>query len=293
MEIDEREDSQANAAVGWYNLSDALIQVGRLRDTHHAALTALSLSRELDNQFREANSLQLLGTVLAVSGVGPDSEAALQRSIRLNTETNQLQSQGVGTAYLGERALWFGDPEQARQHADRAWELAHHDRHERDFIRAARIQGTAALALDDLDTANERLHHALNRARATNNVEEELPTLIALAELHHRQDQTNQAREHLNTITEPATRGPYPTHHANAQNQLARIELDTGNHPAAITAATHAYHLAWCDGPPYTSAHTLQTAANLLNQLNTPPPQPPPFNPNNHQPLPHTDINPQ
>ncbi|MCP4965855.1 MAG: hypothetical protein GY926_11515, partial [bacterium] len=177
VEIAEREDHQASAAVGWINLSDALRQAGRLRDAHHAALTGLALSRELDDQFGEAASLQWLGLVLAVSGVGPDSEVALQRSIRLFTEEDDLQMEGVGTAFLGERALWFGDLEQGRQYADRAWELAHHYRQEWDFVRAARLQGTAALALDDLDTANERLHHALTRARATNLVEEELPTL--------------------------------------------------------------------------------------------------------------------
>ncbi len=48
-------------------------------------------------------------------------------------------------AYLAQRALWFGDPAAARPLADRAWELAHVQRVERDFIRAARLQGEAAL----------------------------------------------------------------------------------------------------------------------------------------------------
>ena len=67
---------------------------------------------------------------------------------------------------------------------------------EADFIRAARLQGTVALrslgvppasepAKRSLDQfAHDRLHHALTRARACDRVEEELPTLIALAELH-------------------------------------------------------------------------------------------------------------
>ena len=45
----------------------------------------------------------------------------------------------------------------------------------------------AALGLDDFAKADERLHHALTRARAVNLVEEELPSLVALAELRLRQ----------------------------------------------------------------------------------------------------------
>ncbi len=44
--------------------------------------------------------------------------------------------------------------------------------------------------LGDLSTASERLHYALTHARAVNLVEEELPALTALAELHRRQQHT-------------------------------------------------------------------------------------------------------
>ena len=94
--------------------------------------------------------------------------------------------------------------------ANRAWELAHNRRNERNFIRAARLQGSAALALGDLTTADERLHHALARARAVNLVEEELPALAGLAELRRRQGDSRAARELLDDVWESAERGPYP-----------------------------------------------------------------------------------
>lgn len=98
-------------------------------------------------------------------------------------------------AYLAEVSLWLGDAATARTRADRAWELAAIRRGEADFIRAARLQGTAVLRNSALqgrasegsfgpgepndDFIHERLHHALTRARACQFVEEELPTLIA------------------------------------------------------------------------------------------------------------------
>jgi len=32
---------------------------------------------------------------------------------------------------------------------------------------------------------------------------------------------------------------------------LTALERDAGNRDAAIEAATQAYRLAWCDGPPF------------------------------------------
>jgi len=131
--------------------------------------------------------------------------AALERSLRLRQQQGHQQGVGLRSAFLAEVALWSGDAAGARTRADRAWELAAVERLEADFIRAARLQGTAAVRsltvrvepssrrdnrpLDaasqaTANFAHERLHHALTRARACQLVEEELPTLIALAELH-------------------------------------------------------------------------------------------------------------
>jgi tetratricopeptide (TPR) repeat protein len=111
--------------------------------------------------------------------------------------------------------------------------------------------GEAALGLSDLSTAEERLHHALTRARTVNLVEEELPSLIGLAELKRRQGDLKSARELLDDVWEPAERGPFTLYHADALNVLAQIERDAGDHEAAVKAAMAAYRLAWCDGPPF------------------------------------------
>ena len=76
---------------------------------------------------------------------------------------NATQSEGVVSALLAQRALWLSDADGARTLANRAWQLAHTRRLERDFIRAARLQGAAVVALGDLATADERLHYTAQR----------------------------------------------------------------------------------------------------------------------------------
>jgi len=112
--------------------------------------------------------------VLAARG-GANSSIALGRSRRLFARLEERQYEGVVAAYLAERSLWRGEFAEATAFADRVWELAAVQRHERDFVRAALRQGQAALGLGDVTRADERLHHALPRARAVNLAEVELP----------------------------------------------------------------------------------------------------------------------
>jgi hypothetical protein len=171
--------------------------------------------------------------------------------------------------------------------------LAHVRPHERDFIRAARLHGEAALGLGDLPTASERLHHALTRARAVNFVEEELPALTALAELHRRQQHYDTAREFLDQVWPPAERGPYPLNHADALNVLAQLECDQGRREAAVAAATEPYGQAWCDGPPYAYHFGLTNACRHLQELGAPEPTLPPFDASKYAPMPEVELDPE
>ena len=164
---------------------------------------------------------------------------------------------------------------------------------ERDYIRAAHLQGAAALGLSEDAKADERLHHALTRARAVNLVEEELPTLVALAELRRRQSNLQASRELLDDVWEYAERGPYPLFHADAFNVLAQIERDEGNKDKAVEAATKAYRLAWCDGPPYAYHWGLEKAKAHLKELGAPEPSMPPFDESKYEPMPEIELNPK
>ncbi len=143
------------------------------------------------------------------------------------------------------RALWFGEFAGAHHRSPTArgnWLSVLRLRSAISSARRER-QGEAALGLNDLATADERLHHALTRARKVNLVEEELPALVALAELRRRQGDVKAARELLDDVWEAAERGPYPLFHADAYNVLAQIERDEGNQAKATEAAMKAYQV--------------------------------------------------
>jgi tetratricopeptide (TPR) repeat protein len=279
--------------VGLGNLSDTLRVSGALCESESVARHALIMTRDQNNRFQEAGSLNFLGLILAARGLANESKSTLHWALQIDTAQSDNQAEGLDNSYLSQRALWFGEFGSALLFANSAWELAHAQKYERDFIRAARMQGEAALGLDDLNTANERLHHALTRARMVNLVEEELAALVALAELRRRQGEAKAACELLNDVWELAERGPYPLFHADALNVFAQIERDEGNTAAAIEAATKAYRLAWCDGPPFAYHWGLEKAKQHLKELGATEPELPPFDASKFEPMPEVEIDPQ
>lgn len=281
-----------NLSVDLRNLSDTLRLSGALFESESAARRALVITRGQDNRFQEAVSLYWLGLTLAARGLANESGPALRRSLHLFRALSQKQSEGIVNSFLAQSALWPGEFAGALSFANRAWDLAHVQNLEGDFIRAARAQGEAALGMSDFAAADERLHHALTHARMVNLVEEELPALVALGELRRRQRDVKAARELLNDVWELAERGPYLLFHADAFNVLAQIERDEGNTTAAIEAATKAYRLAWCDGPPFAYHWGLEKAKHHLKELGAPEPEIPPFDESKFEPMPEVEINP-
>ena len=90
-----------------------------------------------------------------------------------------------------------------------------------------------------------------------------------------------------------AQRGPYPLDHADACNVLAQIERDAGNAEAAVEAATAAYRLAWCDGPPFAYHWGLEAARAHLAALGAPEPTDlPPYDESAHEPMVEVEIDP-
>ncbi|HEY0348559.1 MAG TPA: DUF4062 domain-containing protein [Pyrinomonadaceae bacterium] len=289
--IDSEMKDEESLSVGLRNLSDTLRLSGALCESESAAQRALVMTRERDDHFGEAVSLNWLGLTMGARGLANESASVLQRALRMFIAQSNPQFEGVVNSYLAQRAEWLSEFPSALSFANRAWELAHVQNYETDFIRAARAQGEAALGLNDFATADERLHHAITRARKVNNIEEELPALLAVAELRRRGD-TKAARELLDDLWEAAERGPYPLFHVDAFNVLAQIERDEGNAKAAIEAATQAYRLAWCDGPPFAYHWGLEKAKQHLKELGAPEPEMPPFDESKFEPMPEVEINP-
>jgi len=237
-------------------------------------------------------ALRSLGRLFSVTG------ERLARVVLLGaqfvaTERRNMQSEGVAVAELSEHALRLGHTTDAARWADRAWKLAENQRVERDFIRAALMQGCVALRTRKLTRADERLHHVLTRARAVDMVDMELPALIALAELALVRGKSVDARARLEDVWEAAERGPYPIYQADAYNVFTDIAIAEGGKSAAINAATKAYNAAWCDGPPHAYYWGLEKARAHLRALGAPEPKLLPFDESKFAPLLEVEINPK
>ena len=272
-EISKSIGEMVQVAYRLCNCSDALIMSGSLNHAIEITHQAINIFQKEGDSFEISTSLLQLGKVLATQGREKEVKEVLEKSLNLAELLSRQQLKGLIKQCFAQQDIWLNHPLEAKSYADHAWELAQVQRLEGDFIRAACRQGQAALGLGDLPTADERLHHALTRARVINLVEEELPALIALAELRRRQGKPEEARERLDDVWEAAERGPYPLFHADACNVLCQLERDASNIPAAIEAATQAYRLAWCDGPPWAYHYGLENAKKHLRELGAPEPE--------------------
>jgi tetratricopeptide (TPR) repeat protein len=292
-EMDLRLHDDRNRQAGLSNLGLALGETGALREAEGVLRRALILNHKLEGEFAQGVSLRQLGEVLDLAGDHTLGRLTLNRSRHIFIELGYPQSEAVVAAFLAELSLRLGDFAKARDWANKAWKLASNQRLERDIIHAALLQGQVASGPGNLSRADDRLHHALTRARAVSLVELELPALIAIAELEFRQGRPAKARARLDDIWEAAERGPYPLHQADAYNVLADIALAEGDKPAAIDAATKAYRAAWCDGPPYAYHWGLEKAKAHLAALGAPEPDMPPFDESKFEPMPEVEINPK
>ncbi len=290
--IREGEGDRVNLWINLSNLSEALCQTGRIHEAESVGREALGINREAKDLFGEGVSLYLIGLTLGLRGASTEAAVSLQRSLRIWVAQTHRQFEGHVSSHLAQFEAWKDNPSETAGYADRAWGLAGVKRYERDFLRAARLQGTAALLAGDIDRAAERLEHALTRARAVDLFEESLPALAALAEIARRRSDPTRARDLLADVWEAAERGPYPTFEADARLALARIEQDAGDRDAVVAAATRAFELAWCDGPPFAYHWGLEKARALLVELEAPIPDLPPFDPSKFDPMPEVELDP-
>jgi tetratricopeptide (TPR) repeat protein len=291
-EIDLREKDRQARVIGLGNLADALRLTGHLRDAETAARTALVLSREVGTPVLEAASLLHVGLVSTARGQLDDADAAFQRALRIFEREGLWFSESWVNAYLADVALKRGDAATADVLANRAWKMSKVLRNERELIHAARVQAIVALELGESLFPAERLDQALPRARAASLVEEELPILIALADWHQRQGERKEAEAMLNDVWDGADEGPYPLFQADALNLAARIHQDAGDKHNAAKAATRAYVLAWCDGPPFAYNFGLEASKRRLAELGAREPVMSQFTESQYVPGPTVEIDP-
>jgi tetratricopeptide (TPR) repeat protein len=290
--IDEKEGNPIGMSIESGNLAYVLWIIGALRESEFYARRALAISRKFGYRIEEGQLSNWLGMTLSTRGLVRESEIMLRRARNMCAIFSQIIWEDVANHFLAQRALWMGNPVEAQSLADQVLKLARKSHHERSFSRIPRIQGTVEFELGNLDTAYEYLNLALTRARSISYVDEELCSLVALSKLQSQKQDFKAAHEFLDDVWELAERGPYTLIHADAFNVLVQIERDTGNTAAAIEAATKAYRLAWCDGPPFAYHWGLEIAKKHLKELDAPEPQMPPFDETKHKPLEKIEIDP-
>jgi tetratricopeptide (TPR) repeat protein len=277
VKISEVGRNEDDREVVLCNLGDALRQVGALCEAEVVLRQALIINRRLANRISEGITLQVLGELLSTIRSDQEGNDALMESLDIFREMDERQSEGVVSAILAQRALWDGKVEEGAIWANRAWDLAGYEKVERDFIRAALLQGQVALRQQKCANAEERLHHALVRARAVHLIELEVPSLIAIAELQFGLGKLADAKARIADAWEAAESGPYPLFQSDAQYVLAQIARKAGDSSGAVDAVRKAYRFAWCDGPPYSYRQGLINARLLLGAMNIPEPILPAF----------------
>lgn len=283
IDLAKRVSPKRDLAEAFEGLSDVQRMIGKLYASEVTALKSVVLFRELNDEIYEGRAYYRLGLVLAARGLGDKSEAVLTQALHVFEKIELSNAIAGAYAFLAQNALWAEKPEKAILLADHAWNLTEDRRFERDFIRAARLKGTGALRVGDLETANERLHHALIRSRNVNMIDEELSILVALSELALQVGNIGKSREILDDVWEFVERGHFMLVYADALNILSQIEYRDGHPNDAITAANRAYELAWCDGPPYAYHWGLETAKKHLDKLDAPYPDMPLFDPSKYE----------
>jgi tetratricopeptide (TPR) repeat protein len=274
-------------------LALTLARLGELHDSEVSARSALLIARTQTNNFWEARSSRKLGFVLASRGKIADALRVLDRAKRAFTKQEDAHWIGATLSYVARCNFWSGDYESAHALVKTAYALVREQCCEPCSLSCKRLEGLSAIALGLIDDAEQCLGDVLEDCRSVQLPREEMETLQALAQLRRVQGNLSAAREFLEDLFAQSERGPYRLVHADAYNVLAQIERDEGNPAAAIAAATKAYRLAWCDGPPFAYHWALEKAKEHLKELCAPEPALPPFDESKFEPMPEVEIDPE
>lgn len=277
----------------WQRLALTLARSGELHGAEVAARKALLIARDSRNTFWEARSSRKLGLVLASRGEVGDALRILRRANLAFIKLEDPHWIGATQSYMARCHLWRSEYEIAFKFAREGYSLVREEFCEPCSLTSKRLEGLCAMAMNSMEGAEECLSHVLENARLVHLPRETIETLEAFAELQRVKGDLHSARGFLHDVWTPAESGPYPIVHSDARNVLAQIECDEGNPNAAVVAATHAYRLAWCDGPPFAYHWGLEKAREHLRKLGAPEPRMPAFDESKFESMPELEIDPE
>jgi len=257
-------------------LGSAALKLGQLEESERCALQLINLGTDPSLEVLGPAGQRLLGQSLLARGEAHRAEDCFEAM----RNTSDRPSNDVLDFELAECALRAGKLQKARTLILRAIEaqmsMSVYQRSERFDVRLLFLHGSTMLELGKFEESSAMLLDSLTRARAINSGEDEVQTLIRLADLHARRDNLEAARELLEEVWEKVERGSLRLLHSDARNLEAAIELQAGNLEAAGAAAVRAFELAYCDGPPFAYHWGLLEAQAHLRSLSLADPLPVP-----------------
>lgn len=137
------------------------------------------------------------------------------------------------------------------------------------------LRGAWRLEQGEWALAAASFAEAVRMARERSIVDAESETGLALAKHHLGQlAEPQREAERLAQLRKPAHR------------LLAQLWLALGDHEQAKHHALAAYRWAWADGEPYVNRYELTRTTELLQQMNVPIPNLPPYDPAKDEPFP-------
>ncbi len=290
LEIAQRNGDHDSETKAMRGLADICRLKGQSYDFEATALRAVIVCRENWDRGEEAWGLLWIASACYNRGDLDNTITILIRARKLAQEQFDTIVESNICSSLAQVKWRAGDLEGARRDALTGASKAILSKQETHHIIASHILGIVALELGDLLTAETHLHGTLERARLAGDPYKETNSLIWLADYSLRLGRVPEARERLAEAQAIFASCSFVMQEALSYNLLARIERQEGNHAAAIAAATRAYELSWCDGPPYAYHWGLKEAEEHLLALGAPLPLMPPFDPSKYEPMPEVDL---
>jgi tetratricopeptide (TPR) repeat protein len=290
IRLSRQHEDSVSLISGMEELTHSLRAVGSLQASVVTGCKAYLIARRYDQSLREARVLRALGITLSSVGRLFAAGRILDQARQEFDEMEEGHWVGATLNQIAQCVLWAGDPAACVNMAKEARALIDIARCEHCLMVTQRVEGLAMLELGDFNAADKRLLTVLHVANKVLLREQEFHALVGLAKLRVHEGEYEAARDFLDALWDAVEDGPCQLIHSDACNVLAWIERNMGDHAKAVEAATRAYRLAWCDGPPFAYHWGLTAARRHLEELGAPEPEMPSFDASRFEPIPSIGI---
>jgi hypothetical protein len=263
-----------------------LCQMGALAEAERSARKSVDVVERLTSgTFYIDIPIMALATIRVRCGKYDEGRAWLSDYRAQLYETAEPLIGTMGISECGLAALRQNDIAGARAFADQLATITEESGLPRARIQAMAIFASVAEAQGEHDQSYDMLNETLVLAREARMPDTEAGLLVQLGYWNARVGRLDAAGAHAADALYIAERGQLRLRQADVVNLLSTIERAFGNRREAAAAATQAYRLAWCDGPPFAYEWGIRQARENLAAVGEPEPADlPAFNPSQQMP---------